>query len=507
MGGCHSEPNPTENTNNDLNPISEQKKTNEEYWKDLESPEPSLRSTALIELSQQNIKSLINKARILFKEDPDLSVRGVAAIALGNLQDHDSTLKIAELLKKPNEISQDIIVDSLTRMKDPKASPYLIPLLDSDQLSLRLQTIEALVASGTKDGSKIIQQANQSKDEEIQKTYATVIGKLKLKDGEPFLLKLSKSKEESPKIAATYLALGEIQSKSAIPVLIEAMNSNFSKSRENAGLALQKIGDPKSLDALFPLISNPEEEIRMEVAKIFVAIPNSEISKKITSLLTKESPGLDAASFILGRLKYEPARQRLETLFQDTSTPYREGIGQSIGWIQNKSSLPILQKVALEKEGQGRYGAIWSLGVIPDDSSLSILESAYNQGDGRSKVLAVESMGMIHSEKSIPFLKDIIKKDENLGIYAIFALGAIPGEKSWEVIADSAKNAKIGIRKVAIQELGNRKEPKSSELLISLLDEKDAELKKMIYYSLTSITSYNYRTKGEWISWWEKNKP
>ena len=48
---------------------------------------------------------------------------------------------------------------------------------------------------------------------------------------------------------------------------------------------------------------------------------------------------------------------------------------------------------------------------------------------------------------------------------------------------------------------------KPANLLISLLDENDADLKKMIYFSLTSITGYNYRTKGEWTAWWEKNKP
>lgn len=506
MGGCHPEPNPPTTTSN-LNQNTEDKKTNEEYWRDLDSPESRLRSNALIELSQQNIKSLTTKAQMMLNQDPDYSVRGVAAIALGNLQDHNSTNKILEFLKKPNEISQDVIVDALTRMKDPKAGPYLVPLLDSPDLSIRLQTIEALVASGFKDTSKIISQANKSKDEEIQKTYATLIGKLKIKEGESFLIKLSNTKEESPKLAATYLALGEIKSKSAIPILVEAMNSNFSKARENAGIALQNIGDPKSLDSLFPLLSNSNEEIRMEVAKVFVAIPNLEMSKKVSSLLSKESQGLDASSFILGRLKYEPAREKLESLFADPSTPYREMIGQSIGWIQNRKSLPLLQKVALEKDGQGKYGALWSLGIIPDESSLSILETAYNQGDGRSKVLSLESMGMIHSEKSIPFLKDVIKKDENLAIYSIFALGAIPGDKSWDVLADSAKAGKPGIRKVAIQELGNRKEPKSTEVLISLLDENDAELKKMIYFSLTSITGYNYRTKGEWITWWEKNKP
>jgi len=202
-------------------------KTKEEIKRDLKSTNFYERSQALVEIGKLKEKEFIPEIKQLLKKDPNPAVRGSAALCLAELEDKSSTLDIIDLFKD-KDISTDVVLDALTRMKDPQAIPSIIPVLDSSDHTHRLLAVEALTQIGSTNGTdKIITMASANKDIEKAKTYAMVIGKLKLVKGENILLQLADTTEASPTLAATYLALGRIKSKKISSYISESNWKRF----------------------------------------------------------------------------------------------------------------------------------------------------------------------------------------------------------------------------------------------------------------------------------------
>jgi HEAT repeat protein len=241
-------------------------KTKEELTRDLKSANFYERSQAIVEIAKTKDKSFLPDIRNLLKKDSNPAVKGSAAIALGEFGDTTSTPDIINLFKD-KDISTDTVLDALTRMKDPTAVNSIIPYLDSNEHTYRLLAVEALATIGsTSGGDKIISMASSNKDFEKAKTYAMVIGKLKLTKGESVLLQLAETSEPSPTLAATYLALGRIKSKNAIPILAKAIGKEFDKGRENSIISLKEIGAPSANPYLMDYLKNKNKEIQFAAA-------------------------------------------------------------------------------------------------------------------------------------------------------------------------------------------------------------------------------------------------
>ncbi|MCX7997696.1 MAG: HEAT repeat domain-containing protein, partial [Leptospiraceae bacterium] len=335
-----------------------------EILKDLDSKDWNTRSLALAEITNGRYVEAIPEVRKYLKDSHPV-VRGSAAVALGEFQDKASLQNIIQLLND-KEVPKDVVVDALRRMKDPSAAKSLVPLLDSEDTSLRLIVVEALTELNNRTlGKEILKLAEKNQNPEKDKTYAMILGRLEVKEAEEYLFKLAKREKSSPTLAAVFLALGKIKSKKAIPILTQAIGEDFEKGRENASIALREIKDVSSLNFLYSYLKNTNKEIRYTSAEIIAEIPNPETSKVIKEILDgtkKEFYG--ASCFVVGRLKLQVFRSRVEEILLDKSVPEREIIAQTLGWLGDSKSVDVLVKVLEEKDGEGRYGAAWALGFL-----------------------------------------------------------------------------------------------------------------------------------------------
>lgn len=500
---CGGPPKPSRDKNKEA--IGKEK-TVDDLVKDLSSEQPTTKAQAMVALSERGHRGSIDTFRKLLKEDKNPAVRGSAAIALGNLQDKESTQDIVALLDD-EKVVPDIVLDALTRMKDPTAAEAIVPLLDSPNHAVRLLTVEALDAMDAKGvGEKVLKQALRNSDDNKTKTYAMALGKLEVKSSEDYLLEMASKLKPSPSLAAVYLALGRIQSSKAVPVLAKAIGEKYDKGRENATIALVDINDKSALPLMFPYLEKDNKSIQMAAANVIVRIPSPDSGPKaLKSLKSGNKNSLGVSAYIMGRLKYEQGRKAIEKALVSKDSVEREELAKSLGWIGNKESVPILIKVLEEKTGEGRYGAAWSLGIIADERAIDPLIKASRDKDPKLATISIESLGQFKNERVLKALDKTLESNQDTAPYVIASVASVPGDKSRELLEKYALNKNELIHRVAIQELGKRKDKKSIPTLIEAL-EQDIPSRKMVYQALSNITGQTFYTKSEWLDWYSNNK-
>jgi HEAT repeat protein len=480
-------------------------KTELELLDDLGSSIWNVRTEAILELSTYPSLKYLSKFRKLLQEDPHPNVRGTVAIALGDLKDKESTPVILRLLDPKSGVSTDIVIEAIYRMGDPRGAEPILKYLESDDHAIRLKVVETLALLNNQTvGRKILEMAKKSEDEEKKKTYAMILGKLHIRESEDWLVALATNTPPSPTLAASYLALGRVGCKKGIPILAKALGGEFDKGRENATQALIEIKDKTALPFLYDYLESPNREIRYYAANVMVEIPDDVLVSKCNKLLDEsKTNSIGVASYILGRLKVDNSRTKIEEALQKKANPEREVIAQALGWLRNKKSIPILISVLEEKDGEGRYGAAWALGVIGDREGFSALEKASGNSDFRLASIATESLGSIHIPEVIPIMEKRISENKNLSVFAMRAIANVPGEQASKSLEKYAKNVDPTLFTPAIENIGLRKQKESIPFLIEILKEKDSQKKRITNAALTNLTGKHFFSSQEWITWYE----
>jgi len=475
--------------------------------KNLDSLDVFTRSQAAIQLGSRKEKSAIPKLRILLT-DKEPGVRAGAAIALGDLMDRSSTILITRLLETDTENPKDVYLDALSRMKDPSAGNKIYKLLDSEDPTLRLQTVEALVQINAKDeGSAIVKLAEKNKNREKDKTYAMVLGKLGTKAAEPYLIRLTGDLDDSPTLAAAYLALGRIKSKAAVDLLVRALKANYSKGKENASFALIDIQDPRAVTLSFPLLEIDEAETRMYVTDVLSEIPSKEAGQRALRYFeTDKKYTWGSAAKIIGRQKYKPGREKIEQMLLVESTPDRDMFAEALGWLGEKQSIPILRKVLTSGSKTGRYGSAWSLGILGAKEALPDLQNVLNDSDPKLVSFALEAIGSIADVSSLPALESLLEEKPRLAPQILSSIGLITDDSARLVIEKAAKSSDPNVFRPAFEEIAKRKSKNSLPFLFEILEKDETEKRKITFYALTAITGEHYRTKNDWHNWRSKSK-
>lgn len=489
-----------------LEEVSEAEIPTQDLVKQLDSEDVFIRSQATIQLGSRKEKKAIPKLRTLLN-DKEPGVRAGAAIALGDLEDKESTTSITRLLSEDKENPKDVYLDALARMKDPRAGSKIVPLLDASDSTLRLQAVDTLVQIRAKDqGEAIVSLARKNRDREKDKTYAMVIGKLGVKSGESYLLQLAKIEDESPTLAASYLALGRIKSQRGVDLLVTALKAKYSKGKENASLALIEISDPKTIGLTFPLLDVDEPETRMYVTDVLSQIPSQEAGKIALTLLQGDRKYTwGSAAKIIGRQRYAAGREKIEQLLLLESTPERDQFAESLGWLGDKRSISILRKVLVSQSKEGRYGSAWSLGILGAKEALPDLENALKDSDPKLVSYALEAIGSIADPSSLKTLKGLLQDRPKLAPQILSAVALIPGEDARLVLEGSARENDANVYRPALEEIAKRKSKDSIPLLFEFVNGEEGEKRKLSYYALTAITGEHFRTRKDWNEWRAKN--
>lgn len=481
----------------------------ETIHKSFKSENWQIRSNAIVDAIRINDNESIPFIFDLLKNDPESPVKAAACVAMAHFQEKKAGAIMTSYLKKKScKIPKRVLIDSLGQLEYGPAAQPIAEYLKDPNHTTRLITVSSLEKiKDSKVCGKINSYALRNKNKELDKTYAMALGKIPCKNGETYLIHLSKKTTPGPTLAASYLALGRIQSNHAIPILTDALKKDYEKGRENAEIALKNINSIRSIPLLFSLLIKDSIEARWASARIIPLIQpektkNSSAKKAYQIFQNGPEKSKAPASYVLCHLKYTEATQNILDYITNSQVPEREKIVLALGWMQEKKAIPTLISILKEKHGTSRYNAALSLGYLNAVEALPELKKAAVSSDNHMATNAIEALSMIKSTDSIETLTSILKKDNAMSYYAANSLAAIEGNEVDEILIDEIGNGSIGKQKAVLNALSKRKSKKAIPKLMELVEEDEPDLRKALHFTLKSITGEKIFTRNEWLNWY-----
>ncbi len=481
----------------------------------LSAEEWQVRSNAVLDVSRGKYREAIPRLMAMLGPDEHPAVRNTAALALADFEHAPAGPKIEALLSRTavDGGNPQFLMDALVRLGDPRFAGAIVPFLDSERSGLRLKAQDSLKQlNATAQGSRILKMAQENLrsggDPEKAKIYAMALGNLKVRSGEAYLLELARRSEPGPTLAAAYLALGRVESRRAVPTLINALSADFDKGRENAVAALIQIGDAGALERLYDLLGHENAATRFAAAEVIVGIPHRRSGPAVLAILAEGSPRATApAAYVLGRLKYEPARKIISVKLKDPKHADREALARALGWLgapeEHPETTALLIDVLGENGGEGRYGAAWSLGILGVPEALEPLRRAARSDDRKLALLAVEALGGLRTPAALPDLERAVKGNAAVRYAALDSIASIPGDEARLILEGFATGTDPDIQLVAVRALGTRREEQSVPLLVNIVQDASTETARAAMLSLRSITGQDFESRSQWVHWFE----
>src|ERR1700734_677807 len=258
----------------------------------IEGKDPVARLHIINVLSRFNTPKVQQAVQKQLK-DSSKFIRSAALSALGKMDGPFDMTILCGMLRDPEIEVQNKAVDVVIHANHPETIKYLVDVLKDENEYARRAAVEVLNVVGTSKSVKYLLEVIADSDWWVRTRAADALGKIggpKVVDAVLALIKdenqdirraaieiLNQTKDEravAQLIEATrdpdwwvseraVDALAEIGSSKALPRFIEMLQGE-AKSLPTVIRAIGKIGDQRSLESLLPLLSRPENEIKVE---------------------------------------------------------------------------------------------------------------------------------------------------------------------------------------------------------------------------------------------------
>jgi HEAT repeat protein len=382
---------------------------------------------------------------------PDKAVRTLVAASLSESATSEAVTPLTKLLEDTDPEVVKAAAAGLGRAGDPRGAGPLFALLQKTP-SMRQSVLDAIAKSTSAPGISKLLHATDSvdlkrslvsllrdtHDPRVANTFAKLLG-----DADADI------KETSAQ------ALAELGDARAIPSLLEQAKSEDRTTALDALDALAMVGKPEVADALIPMLKdNPGRK-----AGLLKAIGKSG-STSAGATVQKEMTGddVEAASFALGDLKYEPAYKKiLDSIKRPKDVDF------------SKPSVPTEEIV------RNREIAIRTLGRYGKPDAIPALATIIEDGTDSAKLRAIAGaiLGQLADQKT---LTDIIAKakspalPEDTRTYYVQGLWQADAQAVSGQLSDLLQpSVPAEVRRSAALAIGYAADPANDTLLLDLL--------------------------------------
>jgi eukaryotic-like serine/threonine-protein kinase len=228
----------------------------------LKDPNKFIRSAALSALSrmtgQIDIKLLCSLLR-----DPEIEVQN-KAVDVVIKANHPETIKhLVEVLKDENEYARRAAVEVLNAVGNSKSVKYLLEVIADSDWWVRTRAADALGKIGGPRVVEAVLELIKDDNQDIRRAAIEILNQTKDERAVAQLIEATRDTDWWVSERAVD-ALAEIGSVKAVPRLVD-MLAGPAKSLPTVVRAIGKLGDPKIIESLLPLLQRPENEIKVEV--------------------------------------------------------------------------------------------------------------------------------------------------------------------------------------------------------------------------------------------------
>jgi eukaryotic-like serine/threonine-protein kinase len=335
----------------------------------IEGKDPVARLHIINVLARFNVPKVQQAVQKQLK-DSSKFIRSAALSALAKMDGPFDMPLIVGMLRDPEIEVQNKAVDVVVKANHPETVKYLVDVLKDENEYARRAAVEVLNVVGTSKSVKYLLEVIADSDWWVRTRAADALGKIggpRVVDAVLALIKdenqdirraaieiLNQTKDEravAQLIEATrdpdwwvseraVDALAEIGSSKALPRFIEMLQGE-AKSLPTVIRAIGKIGDQKSLEALMPMLSRPENEVKVEAIAALAKLADERRADTIRVRLQAVSTTAD------GTLSQAVARaiQELDNRFSTQQI----AANQRAERMQEPAKTLLIDNAALEK--------------------------------------------------------------------------------------------------------------------------------------------------------------
>ena len=194
--------------------------------------------------------------------DPEIEVQN-KAVDVVIKANHPETIKyLVDVLKDENEYARRAAVEVLNVVGTSKSVKYLLEVIADSDWWVRTRAADALGKIGGPRVVDAVLALIKDENQDIRRAAIEILNQTKDERAVAQLLEATKDKDWWVSERAVD-ALAEIGSTKALPRFVEMLQGE-AKSLPTVIRAIGKIGDQKSLEHLLPMLSRPENEIKVE---------------------------------------------------------------------------------------------------------------------------------------------------------------------------------------------------------------------------------------------------
>jgi HEAT repeat protein/tRNA A-37 threonylcarbamoyl transferase component Bud32 len=266
-------------------------KVQQEVQKQLKDTNKFIRSAALTALSrmdgQFDMPLLVGMLR-----DPEIEVQNKAVDVVVKAN-HPETIKyLVDVLKDENEYARRAAVEVLNVVGTSKSVKYLLEVIADSDWWVRTRAADALGKIG---GPKVVDAVLaliKDENQDIRRAAIEILNQTKDERAVAQLIDATRDPDWWVSERAVD-ALAEIGSSKALPRFIDMLQGE-AKSLPTVIRAIGKIGDQRSLEALFPLLARPENEVKVEAIAALAKLADEHRADTIRVRLQAVSTSTDS---------------------------------------------------------------------------------------------------------------------------------------------------------------------------------------------------------------------
>ncbi len=335
--------------------------------------------------------------------------------------------------------------------------------------------------------------ALQTQDPGLVSIYQHILARIP--SATPMLTKTLATTTTHPIVRARVAeTLGISKDKSAVPVLLDALNDQYFTVRASAALALGNIGDAQVIPLLLPRLKDKEGEVRSAVCIAIAKFRDPSTFDDITNVLL-DDPLIEvrqSAAIALGETKHPAAIPFLMEALRDSSWWFEreQAAADLLNAIEEMGPAvvePLIEALG-DKEGTVRKYAAIMLGNLGDVRAIEELGMALYDLHHEVGEAAAEALVKFGSKAVDILIESLSHPEAAIREHAVAALSKIQDARVVPVLTEMLQDPERTVKLQAMQALGGLRDQRAIPALQEIVsDRTDRELSALAKQIIESM--------------------
>ncbi len=462
----------------------------------LRREEPGIRSRAISILGHLGPMVLDQVEEYLLDSDPD--VRIFAADILGKTGLREAFPILEKAFGDPEENVRYATVEALGRIREPKAIPLLIGILDDEWV--RYTAVESLGLLQAREAIPHLLRIYQE-DEWVRHAVVEALGNI----GDPaqvdFLLDVMKMDNEMI-VHAALTALTRIEQLHPCgvvdrikacgvdinEVITSALAVHEPAIRRGAVWTLGAIGNEDHIPLLTGYLADFDDTIRSEARRSLVNLGARHMNDLLRIYDLQDEQVRKELIDVLGEIGDPGAIPVIVRALEEEPDPIRETAARTLGRFKDRSVVEPLIGHLNDPNAEVRSAAAFSLGALKAVKAIRFLMPLLEDRCAGVREAASEALGRIGTGEIIKHAAPLLKHHRmEVRQAAIQCLGLIMDRRANGHLIDALSNSERGVRRFAAGILGKRKVLQAAGHLVMALLDEDWQVRKSAAVALGEL--------------------